>query len=251
MPGLSHRPAPVRRGALSCALFGALLCWLPTCQGALTVNGTRIVFDSDKRSVSATVSNPSNKAFAVQTWVNTAADDQTTAVPFIASPPLFRLNAGKEQQVQINGLPNSLPTDRETVFFFNVQEIPQTQENQANQLNIALRTRIKLFYRPVELASDPLKSLEHLTWSVRSVGGKPRLEVNNPGPYHQSFVSIELSKGGQTLKLAHTPMVMPLATQHFELEGFKPGPGLQVKFITINDYGGFTTPLTSPVAIDL
>lgn len=251
MFGFIKYPVPFKRGALACLLLGGTTLWLPNSYGALTVSSTRVVFDSDKRNVSLTVANPSDKPFAVQTWVNTAADDQTTAVPFIASPPLFRLNAGKEQQVQINGLSNTLPKDRESLFYFNVQEIPQREVSDGNQLNIALRTRIKLFYRPVELKSNPLNSLQDLRWSIQKVDGKPRLTVNNPSPFHVSFVRIELSANGQKVNLKDTPMALPLESRTFELDGLKPSPGMQVNFSVITDYGGYTPPMTLPVALDL
>lgn len=251
MFGLIKRPAKVGGGALSCALFCALVTWFPDSYAALTISNTRVVFDSDKRNVSLTVSNPSNKPFAVQTWVNTAADDQTTAVPFVASPPLFRLNAGKEQQVQINGLPNHLPKDRESLFYFNIQEIPQLEAAESNQLNIALRTRIKLFYRPVELKSDPLDTLKDLSWSVKKSEGKPRLVVSNPTPFHVSFVRIELSANGHKVTLKDSPMALPREDQSYELDGLKPTPGMQVNFSVITDYGGYSAPMTSPVSLDL
>lgn len=224
---------------------------LSNSHAALTVSSTRVVFDSDKQNVSLRVSNPSTKPFAVQTWVNTITDDQTTAVPFIASPPLFRLNAGKEQQVQINRLPHSLPKDRESLFYFNVQEIPQREASEANQLNIALRTRIKLFWRPIELTGNPLDSLKDLQWSIQSLDGKPRLIVNNPTPFHVSFIRIELSANGKIFSLKDTSMSSPLDTQTYELEGFKPTAGMQVTFSIINDFGAFSAPMTLPVALDL
>lgn len=250
MSGFIKRSAHYRAGVLSCALFAVLGTWLPNSYGALTISSTRVVFDSDKRNVSVNVSNPSDKPFAVQTWVNTAADDQTTAVPFIASPPLFRLNASKEQQVLINGLPNTLPKDRESLFYFNVQELPQLQPGETNQLNIALRTRIKLFYRPVEIKSNPLDKLKDLRWSIQNINDKPHLQVNNPSPFHVSFVRIELTANGQTVRLKDTPMAEPMATQRFELEGLKPIPGMQVNFSVITDYGGYTTPMTLPIDLD-
>jgi chaperone protein EcpD len=251
MFGFIKHPVSFRAGVLASLLLGAMTLWLPNSYGALTVSSTRVVFDSDKRNVSLSVINPSAKPFAVQTWVNTAADDQTTAVPFIASPPLFRLNAGKEQQLQINGIPNTLPKDRESLFYFNVQEIPQLEPDQGNQLNIALRTRIKLFYRPVDLKTNALDSLKDLNWSIKKVEGRSRLVVTNPTPFHVSFVRIELSANGQKVNLNDTPMALPLDSQSFELDGLKPSPGMQVSFSVITDYGGFTTPMTVPVSLDL
>jgi len=236
---------------LACATTLMLALQIPVSQAALTISGTRVVFESDKRSVSLIVTNPSSKTYAVQTWVNTASDDTTTAVPFIPSPPLFRLNPGKEQQVQINGLPNDLPTDRESLFYFNVQEIPQVETRESNVLNIALRTRLKLFYRPSQLKDNPVVRLKDLQWSIKNINGKAHLHVDNPTPFHVSFTRIEVSGNGQSVQLQSLAMASPLSSQVYELTGIKPSPGLQVTFSAINDYGAITPPLIAPVQLAL
>ena len=247
MFGLIKQAATSRPTLAACMTALMLTSYLTASQAALTLNGTRVVFDSDKRSVSLIVANPSDRTFAVQTWVNTAADDTTTAVPFIPSPPLFRLNPGKEQHIQINGLPNTLPTDRESLFYFNVQEIPQANANEGNVLNIALRTRIKLFYRPAQLKDNPVTSLKELQWSIELANGKPQLRVNNPTPFHVSFARIEVKGNGQQLALHNAEMLAPLSSQTYALDGIKPQAGLQVEFSAINDYGGYTLALTLPI----
>jgi chaperone protein EcpD len=218
-------------------------------QAALTVGATRVIFDGDKRSTSVIVSNPSNRSFAVQTWVNTAADDATTAVPFIPSPPLFRLDPGAEQQVQVNGLPNSLPRDRESLFYFNVQEIPQVENSQGNVLNVALRTRLKFFYRPGELKDNPVSRLKDLQWSVTRPGGKPHLTVNNPTPFHVSFARLEVIGNDHKEKLQNAEMVGPLMSRSYPLTDLGPPTGLRVLFTAINDYGGQTRPLELPIQL--
>ncbi|WP_095149217.1 molecular chaperone [Pseudomonas sp. Irchel s3a18] len=248
MPGLFQWLLRARAATPACALFIAFIVYLPVAQAALTLSNTRVVFNGDKRNVSLTITNPSDRDFAVQSWVNTAADDQTTAVPFIVSPALFRLNAKKEQQVQINGLPNTLPRDRESLFYFNVQEIPQVQSISDNQLNIALRTRIKFFYRPQELKDNPTDRLKELSWSIQQEDGQAHLRVNNPSPFHVSFIRIEVLSNGQTVALDNTAMLAPLSSQRFDLQGVRPDQGMQVTFTTITDYGGFTAPITLPVS---
>jgi P pilus assembly chaperone PapD len=130
-------------------LAGALLlALLPTAQAGVTLSGTRIIFDASKRDASITAGNGTDKPYAVQAWVNTEEDDHAISAPFIATPPLFRLDAMKEQMVRIVPTAHNLPTDRESVFYFNAQEIPAASNDDGNTLKIALRTRIKLFYRP-------------------------------------------------------------------------------------------------------
>ncbi|POF95086.1 pilus assembly protein [Pseudomonas putida] len=208
-----------------------------------------MVHDSAKRSSSVIVANPSNRPYAAQAWVNTQADDATTAVPLIAAPNLFRLDPGGEQTVQINALPNDLPRDRESVFYFNLQEIPQAATNDGeNILNIALRTRIKLFYRPSELKGRPQDRLKDLAWSVQQIDGKPHLVVDNPSPYHFTFSRLVVSGNGASETINAKAMALPLGTQAYALNTMTVTDGLQVKFTTISDYSGITAEVSSPVA---
>lgn len=229
------------------ALFGmSLAACLPSAEAALTINATRVIHTSDSRSSSVVVANPSNRPFAVQTWVNTEQDDTVSAVPLIPAPVLFRLDPGMEQMVQINGLPNDLPQDRESLFFFNVQEIPQQVSGTENVLNIALRTRIKLFYRPSQLSSTPLDQLKKLTWSVQTLDSKPHLVVDNPSPYHYTFNRLQANAGNQLQDLQATVMVAPFARQTYPLPSALTRPS-KVIFTIINDYGGVSPEMTTQV----
>ncbi|HEF4759440.1 TPA: molecular chaperone [Pseudomonas putida] len=239
---------PRAAGALMCTV--ALLAHTSHSHASLTLNATRVIYDGDKRSVSLVIANPSDKVFAVQSWVNTSADDTTTVVPFVASPPLFRIDPGKEQQVQINGLPNALPKDRESLFYFNAQEIPQVETDLTNVLNIAIRTRIKFFYRPAELKGNPGERLAELQWSLQSAGGKSSLVVNNPTPYHYTFQRLEVTDGGRSKRIDNPAMAAPLSREIYSLGDLKAGADAKVSFTTINDYGGITTPITLPLRQD-
>ncbi|CAH0650869.1 MULTISPECIES: molecular chaperone [Pseudomonas] len=216
---------------------------MQTAQAALTVNTTRIVFDSDNSSTSVVIANPSPRPYAVQTWVNTAKDDTDTAVPLATSPGLFRLDPGKEQMVQISRLPNKLPKDRETLFYLNVQEIPEATPGDVNVLNIALRTRLKLFYRPKELKDRPAERIGELEWSVRQRAGRVELVVHNPTPYHYTFGRLEVSSAGKTEAIQAMAMARPFDLQVYDLTQIKTLTGLQLTFTTINDYGVATTPM--------
>jgi len=234
-----------KASALALLLSTALLS--TASQAGVMLGGTRIVFDGNKRDAAITVSNTTAQPYMVQTWVNTEADDMTTATPFVSTPPLFRLDPGKEQQVQINRLPNDLPQDRESLFFFNVQEIPQAETQEANVLSIALRTRIKLFHRPAGLKENPRQRLQDLQWSIRQIDGQAHLAVHNPTPFHVSFLRIEVKGNGQQQIFNSPAMAYPLSSQSYKLDGIKPVAGLQVSFSAVDDYGARVAP--PPVVI--
>jgi len=246
---LTRHTALSRQTVGACMSLLLLMVHAPVTQAALTLGATRVVFESNKRSTSVIVANPSNRPFAVQTWVNTVTDDDVTAVPFIPSPSLFRLNSGNEQQVQINGLPNTLPDDRESLFFLNVQEIPQVETSDGNALNIALRTRIKLFYRPVQIKDNPMARLKDLQWSLKDVAGERQLIVNNPTPFHVSFVRLEVLGDIRNQTIPNAVMVEPFSRQTYALNGIKLQERPRILFSAINDYGGYSEPLTVPVQL--
>ncbi|MBA1205198.1 molecular chaperone [Pseudomonas capeferrum] len=225
----------------------ALVCTLNSAHAALTISTTRIVYDSAQRSASVVIANPSQRPFAAQTWINTQADDTTTAVPFITAPALFRLSAGKDQTVQISGLPNDLPQDRESLFFFNLQEVPQASNGPSNVLNIALRTRIKLFYRPTQIQGDPVRSLKELYLAITRQEGRPHLSIRNPTPYHYTFSRLDIVNGSQQKAIPATDMLAPLSERSYALPAGIDGSNLQAIVTVINDYGGTSKPLTLPV----
>lgn len=239
-------PSPLRHLALRAALLAACLPALsPATYAALTIDSTRLVHESHKRSSSLVVANPSKNTFAAQVWVNTAADDTTTAVPLLTSPNLFRLEPGGEQVVQINVLPNDLPSDRESLFYFNVQELPQVDPEAKNILNIALRTRIKVFYRPSQIKEKPQSRLEDLQWSVAQIDGQHRLVVDKPSPFHFTFGRLEVNG----IPLDTKEMALPLGRQHYPLpDALNKPQAVKVTFTTINDHGGMTPPVSLTAA---
>ncbi len=233
------------------AMLGLCLAvCLPAAEAALTISNTRVVHASDARSSSVVVANPSTKVFAAQTWVNTHEDNTDTAVPLIATPSLFRLDPGMEQLVQIQNLPNDLPTDRESLFYFNLQEIPQVQDRSENVLNIAMRTRIKVFHRPSQLKGRPEDHVKHLQWSIRKIDGVRHLVVNNPSPYHYTFSRLELSDGKQTEKVRSMAMAVPFGEQTYRLSNTALRAKLQLTFSTINDYGVASAATTAVLQLD-
>jgi chaperone protein EcpD len=226
----------------------ALASTLNSASAALTISTTRIVYDGEQRSASVLIANPGKQTFAAQAWVNTQSDDTVTPVPFLTAPNLFRLAPSSEQTVKISHLPNDLPQDRESLFFFNLQEIPQASGEARNALNIAIRTRIKLFYRPAGVQGNPERHLKDLQLTTRLQDGKRKVVINNPTPYFYTVNRLDLVSGNARHPLPLVDMLAPLAEHSYPLPAaLADRNDLQAIVTTINDYGGTTKPLTLPV----
>jgi P pilus assembly chaperone PapD len=240
----------LRNGLLRASL-GLLLgvCITSQALAGVSVGRTRVIFEGDKRETSVPIRNIGTSPYLVQSWVELGDPSAEGKPPLLVTPPISRLNGGKENILRIVRTRNDLPTDRESLFWLNVKEIPPAAKGE-NLLQIALRSRIKLFYRPAGLSADntaALQAPESLKWSVAPpADGKPAaLKVDNPSPFYITFESIKLE--GTEGKGLDADMVEPFGSASYPLEALAAAPGSKVEFTTINDYGGYSQPITAVI----
>ncbi|MDE4073918.1 molecular chaperone [Enterobacter hormaechei subsp. xiangfangensis] len=198
---------------------------LTSVSAGVIIGGTRIIFDGTKKEASIGITNPDNVPYLIQSWID-VQDEQSGKAPFIITPPLYRLDGGQKNLERIV-MTGSLPQGQESLFWLNIKAIPSASK-QMNSLQIAVKTRIKLIYRPETLrASTPEEQANKLTW--RRAGNT--LQVNNPTPYVINFNEITLGNK----KLDDVTYVMPSGTARFPLPNGTSGNTLRFK--VINDYG--------------
>ncbi len=130
----------------------------------------------------------------------------------------------------INATNHQLPGDRESLFWVNVKAIPAMEKDQKNEntLQLAIISRIKMFYRPTNLAMAPEEAPAMLRF--RRSGSK--LTLINPTPY---FITVTNMKAGNS-NLPNT-MVPPKGEVSVDITHAATG---DISFQTINDYGALT-----------
>ncbi|MWP35273.1 fimbria/pilus periplasmic chaperone, partial [Escherichia coli] len=114
-------------------------------------------------------------------------------------------------------------------FYFNLREIPPKSEK-ANVLQIALQTKIKLFYRPKAIEVDP-----NTIWQDQLVLNKTRggHQIENPTPYYVTVIGLGGSEKQAKEGEFKAVMLAPRSTQMVK-SGTYSTPYLNY----INDYGG-------------
>ncbi|EPP6520963.1 fimbria/pilus periplasmic chaperone [Escherichia coli] len=150
---------------------------------------------------------------------------------FVITPPLFSMQGKKENTLRIiNATNHQLPGDRESLFWVNVKAIPAMEKDQKNEntLQLAIISRIKMFYRPTNLAMAPEEAPAMLRF--RRSGSK--LTLINPTPY---FITVTNMKAGNS-NLPNT-MVPPKGEVSVDIPHAATG---DISFQTINDYGALT-----------
>ncbi|HDX9139915.1 TPA: molecular chaperone [Klebsiella michiganensis] len=207
---------------LKVLIAGWLLVGAAAHAGVVT-GGTRLIYPGGKKESSLSVTNNDATPYLIQSWV----ESNKGAAPFLLTPPLFRLEG--EQQTRLRVIySGGLPDNKESMFWMNIKAIPSSQAKAgANTLQIAIKTRIKLIYRPKSIEGTPEMVTEQLRWT-RSGN---TLQVMNPTAFYMNFAEVKV--GGAEVKEAN--WVGPGETARFQLPGVSAG-ALQWKLI--NDYGG-------------
>ncbi|MFC5475369.1 molecular chaperone [Paraherbaspirillum soli] len=219
------------RGPLPVAAILALTSLLPSAHAGIVVGGTRVVFEGGKRETSISVNNKGDLPYIVQAWV----EDADNQPPFLVTPPMSRLEGEKESLLRIICVKcDQLPSDKESVFWLSIKEIPPMVDGD-NVLQLAVRTRIKLFYRPRDLKGNVGDAPLQLAWTIgQAADGAATLEVNNPTPYFVSFSKLTATgaSGEQNIKAR---MLAPFGKDSYPLD--RGMVATAVSFSTINDYG--------------
>lgn len=206
----------------------SLLLVSTAAQAGIVVGGTRVIYQEGKREASVSVTNADTQTpYLVQSWVDNFSASDKRPVPFIVTPPLFRLDAEKRNMLRINFTGTELPHDRESVYWLNVKSISPSQKDDVNKLQINIKSKFKLFYRPNGLTGDPDKAWQQLKFHTEG----NHLVANNPTPYFISLFS--LTVGGK--EIDEPGMVAPLSSQEWPISNAG-----KVTWRAINDFGGIT-----------
>jgi chaperone protein EcpD len=237
-----------------CALSAGLLMLclgFGSAQASVVIGGTRVVFPAQDGEVTLRLSNNGERPALVEAWIDRGDPHSTpdkVDTPFLITPPLFRMEAHKDQSLRILFTQSAqpLPTDRESVFWLNVLEIPPKPNGKQfvgkNYMQLAIRSRLKLFYRPAGLAGDVLKAPAELGFKTVTAGAGQALLVHNPTPYYITISQIAMVLDGKSYKV-DTGMVAPLSDLRLDVPQLQqtPAAGSPIRFDTINDYGAAVT----------
>ncbi|EFC0622910.1 molecular chaperone [Escherichia coli] len=216
-------------------------------QASIVVMGTRVVYPAQDKSINVQINNSAgDPPSLVQSWMDTgdaSATPDAIKVPFIITPPVFRIEPKAGQTLRILYTQEPLPDDRESLFYLNVLEIPakpklKNSDGQSmNYLQLAVRNRIKFFFRPDNLSVSQADAFQKVTWKIERNGNDTFIRGDNPTPYYITYNQIVIEQGGKSIIAKQGGMVAPFSSSNFHITG-QPAPGAKVKWTVVNDYSG-------------
>ncbi|MDQ1211094.1 fimbrial biogenesis chaperone [Pantoea anthophila] len=207
----------------------------------------RVLFsstDSDRRLL--IVNNDGQAPVLLQSWIDDGATgdmNKEKNYPFVVIPAVARMAPGKVLNLKI--LPtekiSELPTDRESVFWINLYEIPgvkQTkQSHHINKIEVGLNSQLKIIYRPFKEAMNINTTGESI--GLRLTDGGRTLEITNPTPYYITPVSVKVNSpdAGQPVTLGMDRLIAPFSHKRFKLSEAVNSKKTPVEYTIVDDVG--------------
>lgn len=210
------------------SMYAALVFFSIDSMASTVISGTRVIYLSDSKEVSVKITNKGAAPVLIQSWIDNGdqkSRPSSIKVPFVITPPINRIDAGKGQTLRIRYTGENLPPNKESVYWLNVLEVPAKNKTVDNSLQMAFRSRIKLFYRPANLKGNANEAPKLVTWHALSNS----VRATNPTPYYVNFVNISVND-----KKVESTMIPPLSSLIIQLPS-KSGDNISGAFI--NDYG--------------
>jgi len=202
------------------------------------ITGTRVIYPAGQKETTVQLVNRGASPSLIQAWIDDGdvnSTPETAKVPFLLTPPVVKVDGFNGQQLRLRytGSAALLPADKESVFYLNVLDIPPAKENTDGKsiMQIAVKSRIKIFYRPLNLplAVDQM----HSNLFFHREGSN--VIAQNDSPYYASIATISV----QGKEMIEQPvMIAPRSTQKL-VTAMTPALGQKMDVVLVDDYGTY------------
>jgi len=211
------------------------ICAVSAGQAAISQDRTRIIYNGDEKSVALNIANENEQQpYLAQSWLENDRHEKITTGPLVVTQPVQCLEPGAKSQLRLMATPgvSQLPQDRESLFYFNLREIPP-KSDKANVLQIALQTQVKLYWRPEAIKAEPNKAWQDQLILHPEAGG---YRISNSTPYYITITGLGVTRNDAEEGGFEAVMVAPKSEQSVK------APQIKTPWLTfINDYGGRST----------
>ncbi len=179
------------------ALFLALSSLSGMINAGILAGTTRVIYTEKDTEKTVMLVNTNAYPVFTQVWVDDGSNNPDFEnPPFIVLPAVFHLLPKEIKAIRI--LYNKMPlaTDRESVYWLNLYEIPPVKKSSlvGNGLNVAMNTQLKVFFRPKQLKPMQIDEINRdLRFELTESGTLPaQLKMYNATAYHATAINLKL-----------------------------------------------------------
>lgn len=236
--------------ALAFCTLGLLLLQALPAHAGVIIYGTRVIYPAEQQEVIVRLENKGDRPALVQAWLDSGdirSTPATAQTPFTLSPPIFRIEPHQQQALRLRYSGEAAAPDRESLYWLNVLEVPPVAAGaeQNNQIELAFRTRLRVFLRPSKLPYPVGSAPSKLQWKLVPHDRGFALQATNPTPYHISLTAVDLLSDGKRFSKAanqepNDSLLMPAGdVKLFALPQLsrRPSGAAKVEFTTVSDFG--------------
>lgn len=209
----------------------SLFIILPTYSYAsIEINKDKFIFIESKNLEIIEIKNNTTNDYFIQSWISHYDESNETELPFMITPPLFKIEKDENYSLKIFKTDEIEKKDREILYRINIKRIPllSNSDENKNLLHISMNSVYNLIYRPVSIekdAKDAYKRIEFLK------NKNNEFIVNNPTPY---FITL-LNVNSEDVVLIEKSKTIPPFKKYNTKKTIKKD-GL-IKWKTIDQYG--------------
>lgn len=171
---------------------------------------SRIIYYEEDKEQSLMLANTNEYPVIVQTWIDRGeGNPETASIPFISIPPVFKMEPSDIKGIRIIYNRDKLPSDKESLFWFNIYEIPpeKKEPNPENSVLITMNTQIKLFFRPKVINTTPEKSVGKISCNKIN---KTSIECYNPSLIYLSVINLKImTEDNKIAKVRENDLILP------------------------------------------
>ncbi|PSW89556.1 molecular chaperone [Photobacterium angustum] len=222
---------------IKAVLLLSLLAPICSYAGGVSLGATRVIFKESNSQQSLNINNSDqDNKFLIQSWIENDKGEKTN--DFTITPPLFVVDKNTENKIRIIRVKDSAAFEpkKEQVYWINVKAIPPKDEKKKNTLQLAIVSRIKMFYRPDYVAHAA--GMVDVPLQAKYKDSR-HIELVNDSIFHQSLINVKTGKNKpQAIMLA------PKSTTSFDCNDCK---NTNLQYQSINDYGAISDKLTLKV----
>ncbi|WP_044531139.1 fimbrial biogenesis chaperone [Herbaspirillum sp. B65] len=223
-----------------------MLAWLTSAgaHASVTMLGTRVIYPASASDQALRFNNPDDHPNLVQVWLDDGHTEDAAPLPspFLVIPPVFRVEPRSGQVVRLSYVGAALPQDRESLFFLNFLQVPALKADSVgeNQLVLTVRSRMKLFYRPLGLDNEEeaAHAPDALTFVIEQAGAGASIVARNASAYHVVLQQAALLSDGPAQELVSATMIGPFEELRWPLAQIPADrTRLRLQLRIVNDVG--------------
>ncbi|ELY3087840.1 fimbria/pilus periplasmic chaperone [Klebsiella aerogenes] len=164
----------------------------------LKLGASRIIYVPETDGATLTVEN--KQPFPILVRSRTVKEDKSTAAPFMVTPPLFRLESGEQNRINIVRMDSEYAQDREELYWLCVAGIPPEEAGTAGRMQgdnptrtdvnmeVSMSNCIKLITRPSAVKGSPQDAMKEVVW--RQHGNQ--LIAENRSPFFMNVMNASI-----------------------------------------------------------